>query len=231
MPRSSNLLRDAFSLTKKIAKARFWPLFVIFAIGCTIVLVAEQGVRDTRPDQEWTRIILLGANALWDLLESVLLMLIMSHGVVKVQPLQGAAFNLKPFRKGYLTDFLAEYLRMIGHILFWSIFLILPGIVRYIQLIYVPFITLFAQAYVEDEINPLKLSWQLVRQTLIPTALTLVISGLLAMAMEIIPLADQAFHSVFIRAGFYLLSFLISMVTYSVIFLLFKRAMEAKKWT
>ena len=66
--------------------------------------------------------------------------------------------SVKEFFKKYLNQVFIETLRSWGKVLLWSLLFILPGIWKYIELIFVPFVVTSSQSYDEGRIDALEAS-------------------------------------------------------------------------
>lgn len=62
---------------------------------------------------------------------------------------------------GYLVK---EEMRVLGKTLLWSLLLIIPGIIRFFQLLFVPYVVLLDGTYQQGEADALKRSWVFVRR-------------------------------------------------------------------
>jgi hypothetical protein len=219
-------LKDSLKLTIDLLRAQWLPFLVLFAFGCTLNIALEDTMQSMSPTEETQRWVLQLILAIWDLVEGVLLFLILSWGVVKVRLLNPEKLVERPFDSPYLSTLIAEYLRMLAQILMWGLLLLVPGFVRYCQLIFVPFIAVFAKAYRNEDWDALRLSEKLAfkRQRYIVPA----ILGTMAIqfGLEFVPEVSPELHIIPLRAGFDLLSALISVLSYSLIFLLFDHALK-----
>lgn len=222
---------QSLTLTGQLIQAQLTPLLVLFAVGALFTLTSEDLLLEltrTADDQRWAVQIGMG---LWDLVEGLVLIIVLSWGIPKVRALTEAHFEKHPFQESYLNSFFAEYLRLLASVLLWGLLLIVPGFVRYARLIFVPFITLFAKPYRDGKIDALKLSLALSQgrlKVIIPLILgtTAIQTG-----VEFAPHLVPDLHVLPARVAFIAVSFLISIWLYSFVYLLFEQAMEEYKWT
>ena len=218
-------MSDAFRLAIQLLKARRVPLAVLFFAGITVTLNLEPYLFDKDPHQETLRIFAHLCAGLWDLFEGVLVLLILSWATVEVHPLKGERFLKQPFSRAYLGPLIAEYLRVLANILFFGLLLFIPGFVRYIQLLFVPLIVLFSRNYENDEIDALQLSRQLVKPQFYSLMSFMLLMILLQMALELLPHASETLHSLPVRLVFFALGLLLSVFSYSFLFLRFEKAL------
>jgi hypothetical protein len=230
MPNSPSIFPQTLSLSKKLGKARRQSLTVLFLIGFFINfyfsdLVETAGVKD-----DSTRILASLAMGLADFAEGLILIFLLSYSLIEVQPLKGPPFHDKPLNPLDLKTFMAEYLRMMAHIILWSIAFILPGFYKYATLIFVPPITLFSAAYQKNQVDAIQLSKELAGKNLaliLPVVFGLV---LLQIGFELLPLATPLLHTLPARLIFALISFLLSIAAYAFVMVLFEQEMRKKAW-
>lgn len=221
-------VKESVQLTRQLIRSQWFPLLIIFGFDCALNISVEdamQGLAATEETQRWVLQLILG---LWDLAEGILLFLILSYGIPKVRQLNVKTMLAKPFDTPYLGSFLAEYLRMLAQILMWGLLLILPGFWRYMQLIFVPLVALFAREYRDEDADAMRLSERLARGRLVKYILPVVVVTMgLQTWFEFLPEMRPVLHVVPVRAAFDVLTSLISVWSYSLIFLLFEHALEA----
>ncbi len=220
------LLRDSIGLLFSFLGGRFFVLAALFIFGITLSINLENASAALDAKEENLKLALNLGLGLWDLTEGILLILILSWAVPTVSPLRGPKFLARPFDRPYLTTFFAEYLRVLGQILFWGLFLLIPGFYRYIELIFVPYIVLFSSEYERGTVDALALSITLVRKCFNLLLLVLAAVTVAQVALEFGPQLNETLHQLPVRVTFNLCSFLISIWSYSFILLLFKREME-----
>lgn len=86
------------------------------------------------------------------------------------------------FFKTYFEQGMIEQMRSWGKAMLWSFLLIIPGIVKFVQYLFVPFVVVFDPSYQKGEVDALKRSQQLARGSFIRLFLlflvfTLVVPG------------------------------------------------------
>jgi hypothetical protein len=218
---------DSLKLTASLLKQQALPLLGLFVVGCTLELTFEDAMQLLTPIQENQRWIMQLILGIWDLAEGVLLILILSWGLPKVHKFKALDLMTEPFEAPYLGSFFAEYLRLLAQVLMWGILLLVPGFVRYCQLAFVPYIALFSKSYRVGEVDALRLSEKLVKGRLMPIVGIMLGTMVLQGAMEFAPQMLADLHILPFRVMFLGLSLLISIWTYSVIFILFESGLLA----
>ncbi|NJL23902.1 MAG: hypothetical protein HC902_01075 [Calothrix sp. SM1_5_4] len=199
---------------------------MLFTIGAALTLSVEQMVLSLPRQEDGLRLAFQVSVALWDLVESLLLILILSWGIPQVRQLSEVRFGQRPFAEPYLGSFLAEYLRAMASVLLWGLLLILPGVVRFCRLIFVPYITLFSRSYREGKVDALEFSSAMSRGRLLKIFLIVLGTTLLQLSLELLPQEVVALPLFPFRVAFQLLSFGLSIWMYSFFYLLFELAME-----
>lgn len=229
MATNKSLISRAWTVSLELLRKQFWPLLILFAVSATLGINLEDSAAELRDRDENLRLTLHAIMAVWDFAEGILLILILSWGLPSVLPLQGPRFLAKPFDRKYLNSFFAEYLRVLGQTILWGLLLILPGFVMYALLTFVPFITLFSADYEAGQVDALELSLKLVKNCMTAVFVTLIGTTILQGLLEVGPSLVASLHTLPIRITALLLSLLISIWTYSLMVLLFKREIE-KPW-
>ncbi len=217
---------ESIRLSRSLLIEQRTPLFCLFALSCFLNITTQDAMQlmgAADDGQRWY--VQLGAG-LWDLLEGILLLLILSWGIPKVRQLTAATLLPKPFSEAYLGSFLAEYLRVLAQVLMWALLLLLPGFYRYCQLIFVPMIVLFSRAYRTGDVDALRLSERLAKGRLMRILLALGLTMFLQIGFDFLPELVPAFHSLALRVAFDGLSFLASVWAFALIFVMFEAAME-----
>jgi hypothetical protein len=92
--------------------------------------------------------------------------LISSLGLFAVSSLSQPELNLGLFFKKHLNQIFIETLRAWGSITRWSLLLILPGLWKYIEYIFVPFVVTLSPSYEAGQVDALKKSVELVRRNI-----------------------------------------------------------------
>lgn len=83
--------------------------------------------------------------------------------------------NLADFLGKSFNQMIIEELRSWGKILLYSLFLIIPGIVKYIQLCFVQFVVTTLPEYEQGKVDALQFSKKVVNKTFLPTLGTLIL--------------------------------------------------------
>ena len=83
--------------------------------------------------------------------------------------------NLADFLGKNFNQMIIEELRSWGKILLYSLFLIIPGIVKYIQLCFVQFVVTTLPEYEQGKVDALQFSKKVVNKTFLPTLGTLIL--------------------------------------------------------
>jgi hypothetical protein len=94
------------------------------------------------------------------LLFPCLLILISLFGLQKNSPLR----DLFRYLGHYLNSLLIETMRAWGKIMSWSLLLLVPGMVRFVQLTLVPFVVTASEAYDRGEVDALHASTRVVNR-------------------------------------------------------------------
>ncbi len=87
--------------------------------------------------------------------------------------------TLFDFLAKYFNQMIIEELRSWGKILLYSLFLIIPGVIKYIQLCFVQFVVTTLPEYDQGKIDALQFSKKIVNKTFLPTSGILVLFHLL----------------------------------------------------
>lgn len=220
---------EASLLCGRLLKEQAVPLFLIFAVATAISLSLEHLIQNlSRADEDQRWILQLGLG-LVDLFQGVILILVLAWGVPKVRELTVVHFCRHPFQSSYLNSFLAEYLRMLAQVILYALLFLVPGFFRYGRLIFVPYVALFAQPYREDRVDALKLSAELTRGRLKLILTTVVLTMALQIGLELLP-QGESMHGLVPRLICETLSFVISVWSFSFVFVLFEAAMEDYDW-
>ena len=219
-------MKDSFHLTARLIAQQWVQLACLFVVGCMVNLTVADALQTLTPTEETQRWVMQLALGLWDMLEGILVLLVLSWGVPKVRPITAASMLEKPFATPYIGSFVAEFLRVLAQILMWGLLLILPGVYRYAQLIFVSWITLFSKEYRSGKIDALELSKRLVKGRMVRIFVVLTVTTALELLCDYIPEMAGGFHGYFSRITFAFLSMLVAVWGFSLIYLLFEKAME-----
>lgn len=223
--------RDSFALTHILIREQMAPLAVLFIFGAALTITIEDtmlALPRTDDTQRWVLQIGLG---LWELVEGVLTMLILSWGVPKVRALTEAHFAKTPFQESYLNSFLAEYLRVLANTLLWGLLLLVPGFWRYCRLAFVPYIALFARPYRDGKVDALDLSAHLTRGRMPLIIGVILATTALQGVFTFLPQLVPGLHDWPYRAGFAGVILYVSIWLFSALYLQFENAMENFRWT
>ncbi len=216
--------QKSLKLATELLKNRAFSLLTLFAIGCFFTIAVEESVRALSTTQETERWVLQLSLGLWELFEGIMVLLILSWGIADL-PARAKGTLAKPFATPYLASFFAEYLRMLAQVLLWGILLIIPGFIRYCQLMFVPLIALFSQRYRDGEVDALEFSKALTKKYFLPIVSVFFGATALQIGIEFLPHLVTELFVIPWRASFMFLSFLISIWTYSFMFVLFEQAL------
>jgi hypothetical protein len=230
MNKASKYFWESYDLSLQLVREQLVPVLILFAISTALNVTVEDSLQALSRTDESQRWVLQLTMGVWDILESIVMILILSWGIPKIRPLTEAHFQKDPFGEPYISSFLAEYLLLLAVVLAFGLLLIIPGFLAYCLLVFVPFVTLFARPYRQGRYNALKLAFQLTRGwRLVIIGLELV-TALLQLLMEFLPQLVPWLHVLPVRILFSGAGFFISIWLYSVLYLLFEQAMEEYKW-
>ena len=225
-----NTIKQTTRLWLDLLREQAIPLLILFAVSQALSLSLEDLLHNLSRDDEDRRWMLQLGLGIVDLVEGVVQILMLSWGIPKVRALTEAHFIKKPFETSYLNSFLAEYLRTLASVLLRVLLLIIPGLIRYAQLIFVPFITLFAKPYREGDVDAFELSVALSRGRLRLIMAVVILSVLTQLGLEVLP-QGETFHALPYRLIFGATGFLIAGWIFAFTYLLFEGAMEEHRWT
>ncbi len=220
------LFAQSVRLTGRIFRYQYLGLSLLFIIGTWVGLNLEDQLATIGTRDDSWRIILALSGAVADLAEGFVLLFLLSWALPRAHSWTNPAFLKEPFKRAYVSTFFAEYLRLLGHVLLWTLALIIPGFVRYTQLTFVPFIVFFHRAYEDGEVDALQLSTRMVnrRWKLIFPVMLLSIGA--SIVLQLAPNHYTALHTLPIRVGFYFLGTLLSVWTYCLMFLIFEQELR-----
>lgn len=176
------------------------------------------------PSEENLRWILQLAMGIWDMVEGVLIFLILSWGIPQVKEIRSSQFEQQPFHQPYLTNFLAEYLRLLAQVILYGLLLFIPGVIRYCRLIFVPYIALFSKAYRADQVDALELSTQLTAKKFRTIFLVFIGTTILQVVFEFLPHMVAGLHFWPVRLLLMGLNLIVTIWTFSFMFELFEKA-------
>lgn len=223
----SSWIKQSLNLSRQLIVQQVAPLACLVGLSCFINITAQDALQSIPLTQETERWLLQLGLGIWDLVEGILLLLVLSWGIPKVRTLAAATMLEKPFSTPYIGSFFAEFLRSLAQILLWGLLLILPGVYRYAQLIFVSWVTLFSKDYRAGKVDALRLSETLARGRLLKIFLALGITMLFEVLFDFLPEMVNGLHEYPYRILFFLCSSLVGVWGFSLIFLLFEEAMES----
>jgi hypothetical protein len=219
-------LGPSFTLTKLLGREQIVPIVVLFAVSSFLTITLEDALKAMAQADDGSRWMVQLAMGLWDLVEGILLILVLSWGIAKVRSLNEAHMQKHPFETPYLGSFLAEYFRVLANVLLWGLLFILPGFYRYCRLILVPFVALFARSYREGQADALELAGRLARGRMGLFIAVMIVTSALQFGLEFLPQLKPEFHLMSLRLVFNGLSYAISVWMFAFLFLHFERALE-----
>lgn len=223
--------RAALILTKQLLREQIVPILILFAITTFFTLSLEDAMNALTRSEENDRWKLQLALGLGELVEGVLLFLVLAWGIPKIRSLTEAHFQRAPFTTPYIVDFFGEYLRMLASSLLWGLLLIVPGFLRYFQLLFVPYVALFARPYREGKLDGLKLAAALTKGRYWKLVLLYIGTNAAQAAVEFIPQFLPDLHTLLLRIGTKILGELIAVWLFAMLYLIFEQAMEEFEWT
>jgi hypothetical protein len=229
METAENPLKLASSLATQLIARQWRALGLILVVGCLISLQLEDAIRGVSMGSDSSRWLLQLSMGLWDLFEGVCVFLILSWGIPDVRQLKAANLEQHPFSEPYLNAFFAEYLRMLATILMFGLLLIIPGMIAYCFLIFVPYIALFSKPYRQDKVAALDYSYRLAKRFIWRIAGVFALSAALQLGFEFLPHLYVELYVWPARVTFMALSLLIGIWTYSFMFVTFERAVTEDK--
>jgi len=220
-------LLDGLKLSTRLVREQFFPLIGVFIVSCSLNITVEDALQLAGPNDETQRWVMQISLGIWGLAEWVLLLLILSWGLPKVHKFKAAdLMQSDTFATPYMGSFFAEFFRMIGNFLLWALLLIIPGFYRYFQLIFMPYFPLLSRSYREGHVDAKALSLKLAKGGMFSIFFVMVLTNALSALCEFAPQIWEDLHILLLRIFFALLSFLISVWSYSLIFLMFEDRLQ-----
>lgn len=215
------LFSQSLRLTGRIFRYQFPGLLVLFVAGSWVTLTLEDQLALIGKSDDTMRIVLALSGALADLTEGFVLLFLISWALPRAYKWTHPAFLREPFKRPYIATFFAEYLRVLGQVLLWTLALLIPGFIRYIQLVFVPFIVFFHRRYDEGEFDALQLSSRLVGRRWKLIFPVMIFSIAASILLQLAPNHYAELHTTPIRVIFYFFGTLLSVWTYCFMFLVF----------
>lgn len=190
--------KDALVLSKDLLKRHPFVLGALFLLNLKLDLTLEDlfaapqfGMNDK------TLLLLIIGRASWAMIVSVILFILST-----LPPAPGklmAEQRSAQWDKETLVSLAAETFRAMGHVLLWSLLLIIPGIIVYTRLSFVPYIVLYSKEYQAGEVDCLALSKRLAKHVLFRLLFLSIGLALLVFAIQMIPQIDLRFRVLYIR--------------------------------
>src|SRR6185312_13349556 len=140
----SNWFKESIRLTGELIRAQLAPLLALSLITGVIEIWTEDAMQ-LAASEKIQRMDLQALMGVTDLVGGFILYLVLFWGIPKVRALKAASFEPQPFASPYLGTLIAENLRMLAQTLLYALLLILPGIYRYCQLAFTPFVAIFSR--------------------------------------------------------------------------------------
>jgi len=223
-------IKDSFHLSRDLLRVQIIPLATLFVLSAISAIFAQDQLFELGKTEDSQRWILQIGLAVTDLATGLATLIVLSWGVAKARRLNESHYMQQPFHDSYIGSFLAEYFRMLASVLLWGLALILPGMVRYCRLIFVPFVTLFVRPYREGKIDAFALAIQLTRGRMLQISTTLLLTTGLQIGLEFLPQLSSALHSWPVRFACLGLGFYVSVWLFAFLFLQFDRALIEHDW-
>lgn len=223
----TDLFKKSVRLTRDLLRVRMLALAAVFLVGLWVNVSIEDALHLATPADDTQRWVFQLGAGIFELCQGVFLLLLLSWTTPQVHKFSSPKFLQEPFKTPYLSSFFAEYLRMLAQCLMYGLLLLVPGYVRYCQLLFMPLIAIFSSQYRAGDQDAMRLSQRLVRGRLLPIMILVSLTIGLEIALEMLPQFSVELHILPLRILFAALGFLISVWAYSVIFLLFENLMIA----
>lgn len=226
MSANKSLFSSTNTLTLRLLRSEWALLLILFAASTTIGIRLEDQLSNLGGHSDTDRILLAITGGLADLIEGIILIFILSWAIPRVHPLDGPQFLKEPFNRAYVSTFFAEYLRVLGKVLLWALALIIPGMIRYVQLSMVPLIVFFSKKYEDGDVDAVALSTKMVNQRWKLLFGAFAIVTVLSVGLQLGPSFYAELHTTPIRVTFSFLSSLLAIWSYCLIFLVFEQEMQ-----
>jgi hypothetical protein len=163
-------LRLLPSLLKKIAIPLFFVLMISTLIDQTLNSQLENVLMSDSPGSSiWY---LATAALISGLFFPLLTTMLCLYGIIK---LRRPDVQLVSFSSRVLESLTIEALRSWGSMLRWGVFFIIPGLIRALQMTFVPYVVCLNVNYENGKIDALKSSQKICKQTLWPTLFVVII--------------------------------------------------------
>jgi hypothetical protein len=220
--------KESFRFSKRLFEAQPLALIGVLVASCTANLYLEN-MQQAMDSWAQDRVLILQViGAMWSLCEAAFIFLILSYAIPKVKPLREPLYVNDPFTEPVWNSFGAECLRMVASILLWTLCFIIPGIVRYCQLTFVPYIALYSRDYRNGNVDALKLSTQLARKCFWWIVIAIVGTFALQAFFEYLPKLVPELQSLVFRALCSVCGSLVGVWAYALNYMFFEKALEDK---
>lgn len=218
--------QKTLALARDIVKASIYPLFRLWLVCAFFSMMGEDYLASLTDGRDAWRLTVQVILIMISLVEEVGLILIFTFGLTRARQLGRSDLEPNPFTKGYFASFLAEYLRVLAQTLLWSLFLLIPGLVRYTRLIFVRFIAIIYRPYRNNQVDALKLSIELTRPIFWRLFIFIAIMSTIQVALEFAPHLNPVFHLLPLRLLFHMLSYAVSAIAYAYLYEQFIEALK-----
>lgn len=216
------LLKESVPFAQKLARLQVAPLLALLFVDLALNLSIHSLM--TGPPRPDNPLALQVAQALWELVQNILLFLVLCWGIPSARGARPSGIESEPFKSPYLGSFFAEYFRALAQELLYTLLLILPGIIRHIRLIYVPYIAIFSKDYRADKIDALQYSIALTKGRGWRIFGAIAFFGLAGGLTVLIPLIDK--ESFLLQSLSIVLGFFVGIWTNAFLYLMFEDAVS-----
>lgn len=159
-------------LNPRYAQKIIIPLYVIVVLGGFIEQWIADHIQAQLSSSPGVRLYLFGfLSLIFSLFYPAFLAFLMGKGLMK-------GFSVHPTLKSRaveLNQLMIETTRSWGQVLGYFLLLIIPGLIRYLQCIFVPFVVLFSKEYAQGRRDALKRSTEIFHKNLFRTLLILMV--------------------------------------------------------
>jgi uncharacterized membrane protein len=205
------LIKDTYRLLKLIIPKNL-PLLLFVFVGIEITqhyfLSIETASRASQ--NEISTLIAAIGQGLTSLLEFVFLTMFVPLRVMEIEAGTSSPDSFSSFTKKHLGALTLEGLRSLAVILLWSLLLILPGVFKYLRLLFVPYVVVADPEYMAGRRDALEYSNALVKgktlQIFFLLVLFLGIEVVRESARENFPLMQQPLFAIGLGAFFFAVS-------------------------
>lgn len=217
-------LFESFRLTAQLLKTEAFWLVTIFVASGVFAILSEDMMKDALPtNSNWQIQVLM---ALFDFIEAIVVLLVLARGVAKVRKFTSSRLIQNPFSPSDLKSFFSEYLRMLAQILFFTLLFLVPGLIRYVQLIFVPFVALFSREYRDGNWDAIEASKSLIQGQFGRMITVLMVGVGVGTAVEFAPHIFDWNDLYVMRILSIVISDVISVWMFAIVFLAFEAKMQ-----